>query len=216
MRLVTPANFLKSEKLSTYNPMISKNFTSPNLNPKIEFNSHISNFDLSNVTNFTLYGSLSKRLSVSAQRIINFFPAAIEVTYIRLDFTTGTTATNILFDSVLNETSFDIDVSVIRNPFEIDYSTNSSVNITSREIPVDYIRNFTKEYKKYSLFINNSEYEIVYITPTTSLSAGTLTLYVNGDPFSGQSVSYDSLVVRPSTYYTEEAFNKNFDDVEKF
>jgi hypothetical protein len=114
------------------------------------------NYDLSNVTNFTLYGSLNKRLSVSVEKIINFFPAAFEVNYIRLDFTTGSTAINIVFDSVLNETSFDIDVTIIRNPFEIDYSTNSSVNIAAREIPIDNIRNFTKEYKKYSLFINNN------------------------------------------------------------
>jgi hypothetical protein len=195
---------LQIDNLAEARSIIAKNFTV------------YPNFDLTNVTNFTLYGSLNKRLSVSIQRIINFFPAAIEVNFIRPDFSTGNTATNILFDSVLNETSFDIDVSVIRNPFEIDYSTNSSVNIAAREIPVHYIRNFTKEYKKYSLFINNSEYEIVYTTPTSTLTSGLLKLYVNGDSFSGQSISYDTLVIKPSTYYTEEAFTQNFDEVEKF
>lgn len=195
---------LQIDNLAEARAIIAKNFTV------------YPNFDLTNVTNFTLYGSLNKRLSVSIQKIINFFPAAIEVSQIRLNFTTGSTATNILYDSVLNETSFDVDVSVIRNPFEIDYSTNSSVNIAAREIPVHYIRNFTKEYKKYSLFINNSEYEVVYITPTSTLASGLMKLYVNGNPFSGQSVSYDTLVIRPSTYYTEEAFTQNFDEVEKF
>ena len=41
----------------------------------------IPNFDLSNVTNFTIFGSLQKRFEVSVQRIINFFPAGIEVDY---------------------------------------------------------------------------------------------------------------------------------------
>ena len=67
-------------------------------------------YDLTEVTNFTLYGSLTKRFSTSITQIINFFPAAIEVNSIRLNFTTGSTATNILYDSVLNETSFDVDV----------------------------------------------------------------------------------------------------------
>src|SRR6056300_1241390 len=34
------------------------------------------NYDITNVTNFTLYGSLQKRFSASVTRIINFFPAA--------------------------------------------------------------------------------------------------------------------------------------------
>jgi hypothetical protein len=37
------------------------------------------NFDTTLVTNFTTYGSLSKRFSVSIEKIINYFPAAIEV-----------------------------------------------------------------------------------------------------------------------------------------
>ena len=39
------------------------------------------NFDLSQVTNFTMYGSLVKRFSVSVQKIISYFPAAIESTF---------------------------------------------------------------------------------------------------------------------------------------
>ena len=195
---------LQIENLVEVRKIIAKNFTV------------YPNFDLTNVTNFTLYGSLNKRLSVSVQRIVNFFPAAIEVNYIKPDFTTASTSTNIVYDSILDETSFDIDVSTIRNPFEIDYSTNSTVNINSKEIPIDNIRNLSKEYKKYSLFINNLEYEIQYLIPTTSLTSGLLKIYVNGNPFSGSNISYDTLVIRPSTYYTEEAFNQNFDEVEKF
>ena len=174
------------------------------------------NFDLTNVTNFTQYGSLTKRLSVSVEKIIGYFPAAIEVNANRLDFTTGTTATNIIYDNVLNETTLDIDVSIIRNPFEIDFTVNSAINIASREVPVDNLRNLTNNYKKYSLFIDGLEYDIVYINPTTSLTVGTLTIYIYGNPFSGQSTSYSDLIIKPNSYYTEEAFNQNFDEVEKF
>ena len=71
------------------------------------------NFDLSNVTNFTIFGSLQKRFEVSVQRIINFFPAGIEIDYFYYDFTTGNTATGITYNSVSNETELTIDVARI-------------------------------------------------------------------------------------------------------
>ena len=37
------------------------------------------NYDISQITNFTLYGSIQKRLSTSITKIINYFPAALEV-----------------------------------------------------------------------------------------------------------------------------------------
>jgi len=68
------------------------------------------NYDISNVTNFSLYGSLAKRLEVSIIKIINYFPAGLVVDKIYYDYTTANTANNISFDVVENETTFDIDV----------------------------------------------------------------------------------------------------------
>ena len=42
------------------------------------------NFDLAQITNYTLYGSLQKRLSSSITKIINFFPAAIQIDFKKL------------------------------------------------------------------------------------------------------------------------------------
>jgi hypothetical protein len=39
----------------------------------------VPNYDISQVFNFSLYGSLSKRFSVSITKIINYFPASIDV-----------------------------------------------------------------------------------------------------------------------------------------
>jgi len=36
------------------------------------------NFDLSEITNFTLYGSMVKRISASISKIINYYPASLE------------------------------------------------------------------------------------------------------------------------------------------
>jgi hypothetical protein len=174
------------------------------------------NFDLSIVTNFTIYGSLSKRLETSVQRIISFFPAAIELSPISSSFASVNTATSILYDPITNSTSLQIDMSVSINPFNIDTSINAGRNISSLEIPVSYLRNFTDEFKKYALFINGGEYDVLSITATTLVNSGILTIVVQGNPFSGSAVSSDYLILRPQTYYTEQTFKQSFDEVESF
>ena len=69
------------------------------------------NFDLSEITSFSLYGSLAKRLSSSAIKIINNFPAAIEV-YAdqQSSLYSGNTAFNIVYNSINDETTFDMDI----------------------------------------------------------------------------------------------------------
>ena len=54
------------------------------------------NYDLTEVTNFTLYGSLTKRLEVSVTQIINYFPAALEVDQVYFDYTTAFTCSNVV------------------------------------------------------------------------------------------------------------------------
>jgi len=68
------------------------------------------NLDLTEVTNFSMYGSLAKRLEVSITRIINHFPASLDIRYMSTESLTGYTATNIVYDSVNDETTFTIDV----------------------------------------------------------------------------------------------------------
>ena len=174
------------------------------------------NFDLSEISRFSLYGSLSKRISTSIQKIINFFPAAIEVSQIRPNASTGTTAINAVYDSLENITTFDIDIQTIRNPFNIDFSVNSTRNISLLEYEVSPLRNLTKEYLKYSLFIGSDEYPLVFLVPTQSLYSGLLTISVDGNPFSGLSASTSYLVVRPSSFYSDKALLEPFDEVEKF
>ena len=56
------------------------------------------NYDVSVVTNFSYYGSLQKRLSSSITKIINFFPAALEVDKIFTDYTTANTVNSVSYD----------------------------------------------------------------------------------------------------------------------
>lgn len=176
------------------------------------------NFDLTEVTNFTLYGSLTKRMEVSVKQIINFFPAALEVDLEYYDFTTAYTANNVVFNKNENTTSFSVDVSRIKNIFDIDYSVNSARNISLRPTEVSELRDLTSFFRDYSLFINtgSTEYPVIIFSGSQSLTAGTLQFTVSGDCFSGQTTITDSLIIRPNKLRTEKSFLNDFDEVEKF
>jgi len=174
------------------------------------------NFDLSQITNFTLYGSLTKRLSVSVQNIISYFPAAIESTFAGVNYETGTTANNISYNAASDVTTFDLNVGRLRNQFDIDFTDNSTRNLELREIPVSPLRNLTVEYSKYALYYGGGVYDLAFVQSTTSLVSGTLTVSVFGNPFSGKTEVYESLYIRPNDYEVSKVFNEEFDEVEKF
>ena len=176
------------------------------------------NFDLTEVTNFTLYGSLTKRLEVSLNQIINFFPAALEIDQVYYDFSTGYTATNIQYNQNEDTTTFTINVPRIKNIFDIDFTTNAARNILLRPTPVSPLRDMTTNYLKYSLFLGtgSTEYQFVYFVPSQTLTGGTIQVTVSGDPFLGASNSIDSVVLKPNKMNTEMVFFNDFDEVEKF
>jgi len=174
------------------------------------------NFDLSQVLNYATYGSLSKRISASITTIISYFPAAIESTAIGLNYTSGTTATNIIYNEISNETSFDLDVARLRNPFEVDFTINSTRNLQLREIEVSPLRDMTIQFANYSLYYLDNGYNVTRIIPTNSLTSGTLKIYVAGNPFSGSSESYNDIIVRPNDSVVAKTFNEDLDEIENF
>ena len=174
------------------------------------------NFDLSLITNFVLYGSMTKRLSTSVTIIISKFPAAIESTVFGINYTTGATAVNVVYNPSNDETSFELDVARIRNPFDIDFTTNSTKNMSMREIGVSKLRDFPVQYINYSLYLNGVGYDVTGLVPTTSNTSGFLKIYVKGDPFSGKTEIYDNLIIRPNDQTVSKVFNEELDEVENF
>jgi len=174
------------------------------------------NFDLSQVSNFTLYGSMVKRMESSIQVIISYFPAALESTYMGINYDVGPTATNIVYDPTFDRTSFDLDVSKLRNPFDIDFTVNSIRNLLLKEIEVSPFRDMTTQFAKYSLYYNSTGYQVVGLVPTTSLTSGVLNITVSGSPFPSQSQVNDNLIIRPNDYEVNKVFNEDLDEVENF
>ena len=173
------------------------------------------NYDLSQVTNFTQWGSLVKRFSVSIARVINYFPAALEVSNVTSTYESTLTANNIVYDAVEDDTTFDIPLSAIRNPFDIDFTLNAERNFQLLESPVSKLRNMTANYRKYSLYLNGVPYQVNYIIPTNDNST-VLTLGVNGNPFNGDQNSTDYLVIRPNDMEVTRVFIEELDQVENF
>lgn len=133
-----------------------------------------------------------------------------------INYVTGVTADNIIYNQISNETKFSLDVSRLRNPFDIDFTNNSTRNLELKEIEVSPLRDMTIQYAKYSLFLNGNEYRLKNIEPTNSLSNGTLTITVNGDPFSGQTITFQDLIIRPNDLEVNRVFNEDLDEVEQF
>jgi hypothetical protein len=174
------------------------------------------NYDLLDISNFTLYGSATKRISTSITKIISYFPAALEFYSLSPILVSGDTGTNIIYDPISNETTIDLDLSRIRNPFGIDFSPNSTRNLSLLEIKVSDLRNFQLKYQYYSLYLFDNEYPIIGFVPTNSTNIGILTMYIDGNPFSGQSSTQFDLLIRPNNQIVAQEFSKNFDEVEKF
>ena len=174
------------------------------------------NFDLSQITNFTLYGSMVKRISSSIENIINNFPAAIESLTYGNDFVSGNTAINIEYNEIADQTKFDLPLSRIKNPFDIDFSVNASRNLSLREIQVSPLRNLTTGTTSYSLYIDNMGYSLVRIIPSEYLTQGYLTIYVTGNPFNDQNTTSANFIIRPNDYEVNKVYNEVFDEVEKF
>jgi len=181
------------------------------------------NFDISQVTSFSLYGSLQKRMSASVTKVINFFPAAIEVYSTQSSgIITLPTATNISYDVKNNETTFDTNVFLFSNPFGIDYSVNAARNLETSPIPISKYRDITNNFESYALYLQDlsTEYNIVDFTPTQSLTGGTITITIEGDIFNCLTnpitQSNLTLIIKPNNLTTERIFKDDFDEVEDF
>jgi hypothetical protein len=175
------------------------------------------NYDVSQVLNFSMYGSLSKRFQVSVTEIIHRFPASLDIVFNNDDFITGATATNISYDSTTDETYFKVDVSRINNPFDIDYSISASTNLSIREIVASPYRNLYNTYLDYCVSINDNIYSVVSFNPSPTLSSGYIEFFVSGAPFgTTATTSFEEFQIRPNDFVVDRIFAEDFDEVQKF
>jgi len=156
----------------------------------------------------SLYGSLSSRLKVSVQNIITEFPAALYVDANSPIKTTNLTAESIVYDIKNKVTNFQIQISLIFNPFDIvlaEPKSNTPPETTNT------IRNFFSSYTKYVLEISGVTFDILNYTEADINNK--ITLQVNSDCFSGATGYTESYLIRPNNGIVEE-FYGNLDELE--
>ena len=199
------------------------------------------NTDTSEISNLVLYGSLKKRFSVATQNIINNFPAALYIDGVNENLIPGnTTAFNISYNQNDDTTTLDINVNVISNPFNIEFTTNG--NLLDTPIPpqqilnnlnnfgqtantvtgiaegkISSVRNLTNQFLNYALVfsgeLNSKEYKLTEFVPQ-SVSTNFIRLKVEGNPFVGLSTTKTKFYIKPNSITTEKQF-KTFLGVEK-
>ena len=172
------------------------------------------NFDETDLSNFVSYGSLSKRLEVAVNNILNYFPAALDVRNYTSATTSADTAININYDANEDETLFTIPWGVIRNPFNIDYRTNATVYISGLGFLVSKYRNLTNKFTSYSLILSGVSYELVSMQSTPDFTTN-LTMYVKGNPFSGLTSYSQNFIIRPNDTIVNEVFNLELGEIEE-
>jgi hypothetical protein len=175
------------------------------------------NFDITQVLNFSMYGSLSERFRVSITKIINYFPASLDIKFSNGDYITGNTAYDIVYDVQADETYFKVNVDRIRNPFDIDYSVSAATNLAASEITTSVYRNLNETYLDYCVSINDNIYKVLAFIPSVTLSSGDLTFYVSGAPFGTTATTIqEEYQIRPNDFVVDKTFQEDFDEVEKF
>jgi hypothetical protein len=175
------------------------------------------NYDISQVLNFSMYGSLSKRFSVSITKIINYFPASLDVLFNNDEYVTGNTAYDIVYDVPNDETYFKVNVDRINNPFDIDYSISATTNLSIREINVSPYRNLYNTYLDYCVSINDNIFNLVGFIPSDTLSSGFIQFFVSGSPFGTTATTItDDFQIRPNDFVVDKTFQESFDEIEQF
>jgi hypothetical protein len=175
------------------------------------------NYDITQVLNFSMYGSLSERFRVSITKIINYFPASLDVVFNSDNFTTGNTAYDIVYDAQNDETYFKVNVDRISNPFDIDYSISASTNLSIREITVSPYRNLYNTYLDYCISIDDNIFNVVSFTPSDTLSVGYIQIYVSGAPFGATATTTnEEFQIRPNDFIVDKTFQESFDEIEQF
>ena len=156
----------------------------------------------------SLFGSLKSRLGVSTQNIVINFPAGILIDSTSLISTSGFTATNIVYNIQNDTTDFDVEYSMLYNPFSVITITPKSKDNTSS---YNLIRDFYNSFKKYVITVSGKTYNITSYTEPNSKNV--IKLKVKGKPFTTSTYSLD-ILIRPNDGIVEEFF-KGLDDLEE-
>jgi hypothetical protein len=156
----------------------------------------------------SLFGSLKSRLGVSTQNIIINFPAGILIDSNSFISVSGLTATGIEYNKLNDTTQFDVEFSMLYNPFSLILLKPKSKDLTTS---TNSTRDFYSSYTKYVITVSGKTYNITNYTEPNSNNI--IKLKVSGKPFTDTTYSED-ILIRPNDGVVDEFFN-GLDDLEE-
>jgi len=170
------------------------------------------NLNSENLLNYTLFGSFVKFIDNTLNNIILNWPGSIYVFY-SYGSVTGNTVQNYTYNSLSDTSTFTVSTNFFYNNYGINY-TESATLFTNTSIP-NSIKNISLFYNQYEIYVNGVGYPIIGFTPSATLTNGTCSFVVQGDPFNGATFSSQSYHIKPIDVYVERFFS-NLDDFSRF
>jgi len=165
------------------------------------------NLDKTNLSYYSLFGSLREFTRVSLENIISTWPAALYVTPIYslppiFITQSGTTFDEYTYDQLNNESTFKVSTNVITNRFGINILSNNT------GAQINTLRNLNLSYQSYVVMVNGLEYNILGFTGTTDLVNNYIYFKTKGDVFSGQTSGYLTYYIKPNSINENLFYNK--------
>jgi hypothetical protein len=157
----------------------------------------ILRLDPSSLLTHAYFGSSTEFMRVSLENIIINWPASIYMNPI-VTLTDGSelvsyTVTNYQYNPISNRATFNVPNLSINNQYGINYLLNGNILGTFNES--NGLRNLTVNYSEYVVGFNDTEYALIGFVPLSQPNSGSLTVIVEGNPFSNTGNTTDQYVV---------------------
>lgn len=174
-----------------------------------DFNGIKLNFDRTETTNHSYFGSLKDKFKFSITNIVDKFPASL---YINNEYNEVLlTILNYNYDPASNRTSFKVPVNAITNNFNLKIYQSDNIFLNTN----DGIKNLTNSYNKYSLWNFENEYPVLSFTGAT-LVDNYIHLVVLGNPYPNiNSSALKTFHIKPN-YENYVNFLSGLDDFESY
>ena len=144
------------------------------------------NLDQSKLKNYALFGSMTEYIRVQLEDIITNWPASLYasplVSVNGADYF-GNTYEDYSYNSLINESTFKVNVTYLVNQYQINFLTNGTIIDTFNA--TNDLRNMTVNYGSYAILYNNTEYNVLAFTGSTYDFNDYIYFKVEGNPFTG-------------------------------
>lgn len=168
------------------------------------------NLDKRLLKNYALFGSLTEYIRVNLEDIITKWPASLSVSQFFTDINGNSVSLNTFenksFNPFEDTTTFYVNTNLITNKFEINFLKNGTIEDSFNQN--NNLRDLTTNFKNYSIFFDNTEYEIIDFIGSDDLNNDFITITVRGRIFGTGIVGKTAYHIKPTSINNDLFFNQ--------